>query len=234
MQNGLKRGSLIYRAVCSQTHKMIQKIGIFGTSGMARETQDIAQVLGFSVVFVASNSREMEEFKNKDQEVILESDIERFSDIPYVIGIGECATRRHIAIRFAGKIRFCNLIHPSATFGRGQRELIESKQGVIVCAGVRFTSNISIGDFTIFNLNATISHDCIVGDFVTVSPQSCVLGNVEIKTCAWIGAGSIINQGSNLSKRIIGENAIIGSGAVVLQDCDPRSTYVGSPARKVD
>lgn len=212
---------------------MIKRIGIFGTSGMAGESWDIAQDLGLSVVFVAKDQREMEKFNDKDQDAVLESDIGRFSDMPFVIGIGASAARRIIATQYAGKVRFCNLIHPSASFGRGQREHLDSKQGVIVSPGVRFTSNISIGNFTIFNLNATISHDCIIGDYVTISPQSCVLGNIEIKTGAWIGAGAIINQGKILSKRIIGENAMIGSGAVVLQDCDPNSTYVGSPARKV-
>lgn len=213
---------------------MTRRIGIFGTSGMARESRDIAQDLGLSVVFVAKDQRDLEEFNEKNQEVVLESDIGRFRDIPFVIGVGESAARRNIATRFASKVRFCNLIHPSASFGQGQREHIEAKQGVIVCAGVRFTSNISIGNFTIFNLNATISHDCIISNFVTISPQSCILGNVEIKTGAWIGAGAIINQGNSLSKRVIGENAMIGSGAVVLQDCDANSIYVGAPARKVE
>lgn len=212
---------------------MIKRIGIFGASGMARETQDIAHDLGYSAVFVVMNLQEIEDLKNGGQDAILESDIDRFSDMPYVIGIGECLARRNIATRLKGKIRFCNLIHPSATFGRSQREHIGSKQGVIVCAGVRITSNISIGNFTIFNINATISHDCIISDYVTVSPQSCILGNVEIKTCAWIGAGAIINQGTKLSKRIIGENTTIGSGSVVLRDCDANSTYVGTPARKI-
>lgn len=213
---------------------MTKRIGVFGTSGMARESQDIAQDLGFSVVFVAMNQRDMDELNDEGQDVVLESDIERFSDMPFVIGVGASAVRRSIATRYAGKVKFCNLIHPSASFGRGQREHLESKKGVIVSAGVRFTSNISIGNFTIFNLNATISHDCVIGDYVTISPQSCVLGNVEIKTGAWIGAGAIINQGNSSSKRIIGENAMIGSGTLVLQDCNPNSTYVGTPARKID
>jgi acetyltransferase-like isoleucine patch superfamily enzyme len=68
---------------------------------------------------------------------------------------------------------------------------------------------------------------------VTISPQACILGNVEIKSGAWIGAGATINQGTNLSKRMIGFNTIIGSGAVVLRDCDADSVYVGVPARKI-
>lgn len=212
---------------------MNKRIGIFGTSGMARETQVIANDLGYSVVFVARDPLELAAIQASGDDAMLESDIHRFHDMAYSIGVGGCVGRRKIANRFADEIKFCNLIHPSATFGRNVRENLEAKQGVIVAAGVRFTCNILIGDFTIFNLNATISHDCIIGDFVTISPQACILGNIEIKSGAWIGAGAVINQGTNESKLIIGENSLVGSGAVVLNDCDAKSVYVGIPARRI-
>jgi sugar O-acyltransferase (sialic acid O-acetyltransferase NeuD family) len=211
---------------------MTKRIGIFGTSGMAREASDIADALGLSVVFVARDSAELATFAEHGDS-ILESDMERFKDMPFVIGIGEGAIRRKIAAHFAGKIKFGNLIHPTAIFGRGQRELLERSQGIIISAGVRFTSNIVVGDFIIFNLNATVSHDCILGDFVTIAPQACILGNVEIKSRVWIGANATINQGTPVSKRMIGANALIGSGAVVLHDCDADSVYAGVPARKI-
>ena len=211
---------------------MTKRIGIFGTSGMAREASDIADALGLSVVFVARDSAELATFAEHGDS-ILESDMERFKDMPFVIGIGEGAIRRKIAAHFAGKIKFGNLIHPTAIFGRGQRELLERSQGIIISAGVRFTSNIVVGDFIIFNLNATVSHDCILGDFVTIAPQACILGNVEIKSGVWIGANATINQGTPVSKRMIGANALIGSGAVVLHDCDADSVYAGVPARKI-
>lgn len=211
----------------------MSRIGIFGTSGMAREAGDIAWELGLEPVYVARDKAELDAYKFSGK-IILESDINRYQDIGFVIGIGDNGIRQHIAQRYNNRLRFTNLIHPSASFGKGQRILLEAKQGVIVCAGVRFTSNILIGNFTIFNLNVIINHDCIIGDYVTISPQACVLGNIEIKSGAWIGAGAIINQGNSSSKRVIGENAMIGSGTVVLKDCDPNSTYVGSPARKIE
>lgn len=211
---------------------MNKQIGIFGTSGMARETRDIAYDLGLSVVFVARDSAELAAF-GEIGEVILETDIDRFRDIHYIIGIGEGSARKKIAARHTNAVKFANLIHPSATLGRGLRAQIEGRQGVIVCAGVRMTTNISIGNFTIFNLNSTVSHDSIIGDFTTVSPQACILGNVDVKNGAWIGAGAIINQGVNESKLTIGANSLIGSGAVILHDCDADSIYVGVPARKI-
>lgn len=211
---------------------MNKRVGIFGASGMALETRDIAHDLGLSVVFVVRDSTELAAFGDSG-DCMLETDIDRFRDIPYIIGIGEGSVRRKIAARYAKKVKFLNLIHPSATFGRGQRDQLECRQGVIVCAGVRMTTNISIGNFTIFNLNSTVSHDSIIGDFTTVAPQACILGNVDVKNGAWIGAGAIINQGVNETKLTIGANSILGSGTVILHDCDADSIYVGVPARKI-
>lgn len=211
---------------------MNKKIGIFGISGMAREARDIAELFGMSTIFIVGDEEDRKSFDGTE-EVILESDIDRISNIPFAIGIGDCAARRAIAQRYERKISFCNLIHPSASFGQNQRSQLESVTGVIICAGVRITSNVSIGKFTILNLNATVSHDSIIGSYTTVSPQACILGNIEIKSDVWIGAGAIINQGENERRRLIGQNTVIGSGAVVVDDCEPDSVYAGVPARKI-
>lgn len=211
---------------------MGKRIGIFGTSGMAREARDIAAELGMEAVLVARDAGELAAYRGKD-ELMLESEVARFADMPYLIGVGEGAVRRRIAARYAGQLRFGNLVHPSVTFGQGQRAHLDGRRGVIACAGVRFTCGISIGDFTIFNLNATVSHDCVIGDFVTVAPQACLLGNVEVGEGAWIGAGAVVNQGSNEVRMVIGPNTVIGSGAVVVRPCEADAVYAGVPARKI-
>lgn len=210
----------------------MSRIGIFGTSGMAREAGDIAWELGLEPVYVGRDQAERDACSFTGQ-VVLESDIDRYKDIGYVIGIGDNSLRQRIAQRYSGRLRFANLIHPSASFGKGQRELLETKRGVIVCAGVRFTNNIQVGDFCIFNLNSTISHDVVIEDFVYVAPGAHITGNVHIETRAWIGIGVSINQGNEHLKRRIGADTTIGSGAVVVNYCEPNAIYVGIPARRV-
>ena len=210
----------------------MSRIGIFGTSGMAREAGDIAWELGLEPIYVARDEAELHSCAFEGR-VILESDIDRYPDIGYVIGIGDNGIRQRIAKRNAERLNFVNLIHPNATFGKGQRELIEAKRGVIVCAGVRFTNNIQVGDFCIFNLNSTISHDVVIDEFVYVAPGVHITGNVHIETRAWIGIGVAINQGTENLKRRIGADTTIGSGAVVVKDCEPNAIYVGIPARRI-
>jgi sugar O-acyltransferase (sialic acid O-acetyltransferase NeuD family) len=210
----------------------MSRIGIFGTSGMAREAGDIVWELGLEPLYVARDLTELDAWAFADQ-VILESDIDRYQGIGYVIGIGNNIIRQQISRRYAGRLRFINLIHPSASFGKGQRELVDAKQGVIVCAGVRFTNNIQVGDFCIFNLNSTINHDVVIDDYVYVAPGANIVGNIHIETRVWVGTSVAINQGSEGLKRHIGANTMIGSGAVVVKDCEPNATYVGVPARRI-
>lgn len=210
----------------------MSRIGIFGTSGMAREAGDIAWELGLEPVYVARDKTELDAYAFQGQ-IILESDIDRYQDMGYVIGIGDNGIRQQIAQRYTGRLRFTNLIHPSASFGKGQRELLEAKRGIIVCAGVRLTNNIQVGNFCIFNLNSTISHDVVIGEFVYVAPGAHITGNVHIDARAWIGTGVAINQGTETRRRYIGADTTIGSGAVVVKDCEPNAIYIGIPARRI-
>ena len=210
----------------------MQPLGIFGVSGFAREVLDIAHELGFRGIFIARDEAERAGWHG-EHEVVLEQDIERYRDMPFTIGIGENAVRERVADRFGNRLRFANLVHPSATFGIGQRDVIEARRGVIVCAGVRFTNGIEVGDFTIFNLNATIGHDVIVEGFVTVSPGANISGNVHLGARCWIGTGAAINQGSPDRKLRVGADTMVGSGSVVVKDCDPAAVYIGVPAKRV-
>jgi sugar O-acyltransferase (sialic acid O-acetyltransferase NeuD family) len=210
----------------------MKRLGIFGTSGFAREVGDIADELGYQPIYIARDQSEQNAWSFPG-EVILESQVNDYRDIGFTIGIGENVIRQKIAKRFAGQLSFINLIHPSATFGQNQRRSIEAKQGIIVCAGVRFTNNIQVGDFGVFNLNATIGHDVIVSDFVNLAPGAHISGNVHIGARCWIGTGAAINQGNGNTKLHIGEDTVIGSGSVVVKACEPNSVYVGIPAKRI-
>lgn len=211
---------------------MTNEIGIFGTSGMAREASGIAFILGLDPIFIAKDETVLSETTDLGH-VILEKDLLRNAGLPCVIGIGNAGIRRSVAENYKNEVEFVNLIHPSATFGRGQRELVENSEGVIVAAGARFTCNTVIGDHCIINQNATIAHDCIIGSFSHVGPGANVSGNVSIGSQCWIGAGAVINQGTPRQMMKIGDDTQIGSGSVVTKNCHKHSVYVGVPARKL-
>jgi len=210
----------------------MKQIGIFGTSGMARETGDIAEALGLTPIYVTHDPIQREHWA-LTAELVLETDVERYNSLSFIIGIADPEIRKSIAQRFGHSLRFANLIHPTASFGNQQRQVLENSRGTIVAAGTRFTNGISVGEFCIFNQNTTIAHDSIIESFVHIAPGANVSGNVHIKEGCWVGAGAVINQGSELSKLKIGPKTTIASGAVVVSNCAAQSVYAGVPAQKI-
>ena len=75
------------------------------------------------------------------------------------------------------------------------------------------------------NLKVTVSHDCVIGDFVEVSPGVNIAGNCNI--------GNGVNIGTNatvIPKITIGVNSIIAAGAVVTKNVPPNVMVAGVPA----
>lgn len=209
----------------------MRSVFIFGTGGHAREVGDIARALALRPIFVAASDAEIAAWTWPD-DVVSEAGIDGLTGESYAIGVGDNHARKRVAARHSS-LDFANLIHPDASFGHGQRALIEARVGNVVFAGVRFTVDITVGDFCVFNLNATVSHDCEIGNFVTLAPGASLAGNVRVEDGAWIGMGAAVNQGQPDVKRIIGAETVIGSGAVVTRNCDPGDVYVGVPAKKI-
>jgi sugar O-acyltransferase (sialic acid O-acetyltransferase NeuD family) len=207
------------------------KLFIFGTSGFARETRDVAYELGWDCIFVYNSADSQVKLTSNDT-VISESEIDAVADEAFAIGIGNGRIRQRLVARFGGRLNFVNLIHPTASFGMEQKKIIERSRGVTICAGARFMNGIQVGDFTVFSLNSTIGHDVIVGNYVSVMPGANVSGYVEIEEFCWIGANAVINQGNENARLKIGAGTTIGSGAVVIKNCEPDSVYAGVPARK--
>jgi len=107
----------------------------------------------------------------------------------------------------------------------------EIGEGAILSPFTTVTSNVRIGRFFHANIYSYVTHDCVIGDFVTFAPGVKCNGNVTIGDHAFIGAGAILRNGSKNRPLRIGEGAVIGMGAVITKDVPPFTTVVGNPAR---
>lgn len=233
MPNGSKSAWSICPAASRRERiDTMKRVAIFGTSGMAREAGDIAYASGLRPIYVAHHKEDLGPGLGPD-DVIAEEECLKLHDVPFVIGIGDNAVRRRVASRYAGRLRFTNLIHPSATFGYRQRDAIEDRQGLVIAAGARLTNRVTLGDFTIVNQGVLIAHDVVVGEHVHLAPGCIISGNVHIGSGCLIGAGAVVNQGSSVEPLMIGPETVIGSGSAVIRSCDAGSVYVGSPARRI-
>lgn len=205
---------------------------IIGTGGHARDLASIADALAYRPVFVTRERATLDGWQGPDEIVLEEDAAERVTE-HFAVGIGENKARAAVAARLDARLNFPPLIHPDTSFGRGSREAAERSTGTVIFAGARFTSHVGIGDFATVNLNATLSHDVELGRFANVSPGASIAGNVRVGEGAWIGVAAAVNQGDDTRKLEIGAWSTIGSGAVVIRDCEPHSVYAGVPARKI-
>lgn len=138
-----------------------------------------------------------------------------------IICIGDNKIRLKLASMY-GAFDFAMAIHPATNIS--PRVILGT--GTIVMGGVLVNSGSVIGKHSILNSNASVDHDCILGDFVHISPNVTLCGGIHIGSGTHIGAGAVIIPGIK-----IGKGAVIGAGSVVIRDIPDHCTAVGNPAR---
>ena len=106
-------------------------------------------------------------------------------------------------------------------------------RGAILCHNSVISSQTQVGHSFHLGFGSYLAHDCQVGNYVTVGPQSTICGYVELQDFVQIGAGVVIKPGRRDLPLTVGEGSIIGAGAVVTKDVAPRTTIVGNPAREI-
>src|SRR3990167_3792796 len=114
-------------------------------------------------------------------------------------------------------------------------------RGTIIHAGVHIHDEVKIGEKCKIEAQGFIINGVTLEDDVFVGPQVCFTNDPKmdmkpdwkptktlVRKGAKIGAGARIIAGV-----MIGENSIIGMGAVVLKDVLAGETWVGNPARLI-
>jgi acetyltransferase-like isoleucine patch superfamily enzyme len=77
------------------------------------------------------------------------------------------------------------------------------------------------------NDHVHIAHNCRIGEGTIIGGAAYLSGSIQVGRNCWIAPNSSIRQ-----KLTIGDEAIVGIGAVVVRDVEARSTVYGNPARK--
>lgn len=209
----------------------MKKIAIFGAGGFGREVQMLIEKINtvnkeFEIIGFFDEGVQIGSLVNGLPVIGGIKELNDFNDYIYIaIAIGNPLTKKKIIESITNiNVQFPTLIHPNVEVGN----FVEIGKGSIICAGCIITVNIVIKDFVILNLVCTVGHDSIIGNYSSFMPGINISGEVEIEDCVYIGTGAkIINQLS------IGENTIVGAGAVVSKTLPANCTAVGIPAKPI-
>jgi len=144
-----------------------------------------------------------------------------------IITIGDNWTRHKMVEKIKAilpEFKFMTAVHPSATIARG----VTIGAGSVLMAGVVVNSDSKVGEFCILNTRSSLDHDCVMGDFSSLAPGVIAGGKVSIGAFSAISLGASIIHGVN-----IGEQTILGAGAVALTDIPDDCVAYGIPAKVI-
>jgi len=197
----------------------MKSICIFGAGGFAKEVACIAKPIAFIDIQAGKPILDIPvetiDFFEPDKHVA-------------IVAVGDPNLRDRIGARLSllkHGAQFANLIAPSAKI---LDKSVKYKCGAVICDGCILTCDISLGEHVQLNLNTTIGHDCVIGDYFTTAPGVHISGNCQIGHHVYFGTNSCTIEGISICDRVT-----IGAGAVVTKDITEPGTYVGVPARRI-
>lgn len=210
----------------------MKRIAIFGAGGFGREVKMLIDQINqqnSQYEFIGFYDDGVEEGSVVNGHKVLGglSDLAQVNEPTGVVfAIGNPIVKRRLVSKITNDhIFFPVLIHPNVLIGTDD---VTIGEGSIICAGCIITVNVNIGKHVILNLCCTVGHDTCIGDFSSFMPSVNISGEVNILSCVYGGTGAkIINQSQ------IGEETIIGMGAVVSKSLPAKCTAVGIPAKPV-
>lgn len=210
----------------------MKKIAILGAGGFGREVKTIIDAINkinptYDFIGFFDDGIEKGLLVNNYDVLGGISDINKYDeDLSIVVCIADPKIKKKVISKINNShIDFPSIIHPKASI---TDEFVTIGKGCIVCEGTIITCNIEIKDFIILNLMCTVGHDTVIEDYCSFMPSVNISGEVKIEQGVYVGTGAKI-----INLLDIGENTIVGAGAVVSKSLPANCTAVGIPAKPI-
>lgn len=210
---------------------MIQAVVILGASGHGKVVADTFRAGGVDVIGFLDASKP--KGTPWAQSVVLGGD-DALSDVlnahancGFFVALGDNSLRQRVVervLRETPQAKLATCVHPQAVVAA--EVLVEP--GVAVFAGAVIQPGCTLGQGVLVNTGASLDHDCRMEAYSSLAPGVTTGGNVLVEKGAVVSLGVKIIHGVR-----IGAHALLGAGALVLQDVPPCAVAYGIPAKVV-
>jgi sugar O-acyltransferase (sialic acid O-acetyltransferase NeuD family) len=214
----------------------MQSVAIYGAGGFAREAAWLVEACDGSrgayrvECFVDDEADRHGQHLNEIPVMGLQEAYSRFPDAMLIGAVGSPSLSERLMQNAAMEgLAFGTLVHTRVEISRW----VDIGEGTLICAGNILTTNIVLGKHVHINLDCTIGHDVVMGDYTTLAPGVHVSGCVRIGKRVYIGTGATLLNGTRDQPLVIADDVVIGAGACVTKRVDRGITVVGVPARPV-
>lgn len=199
------------------------RLAILGASGHGKVVAEIAELRGYEVIFFDDSFPD----KKKLEHWIINGNtnqlISRSNEFnAAAVAIGNNAIRAQKLGQLKAHFPLPTLAHPASSISL----YAEVAEACVIMAGAVVNPFATIGFGAIINTNSVIEHDCSIGEYVHVCPQTSLAGGVVLKDLVWLGLGSCVIQ-----QITIGTKTTIGAGSVVTHNIPAGNIAYGSPAK---
>ena len=155
-------------------------------------------------------------------------EIDRFPDARLLVCAGRGQTRRRIVDRLTDRgvvdDRYATVADPRVDVPATGRV----GAGTILLAQTVLTADVQIGRHVVVMPHVTLTHDDVVEDFATLCAGVTLGGDVTVGLAAYVGMNASVRE-----RTVIGPEATVGMGAVVLTDVPGGDVWAGVPARSL-
>lgn len=191
---------------------------IYGASGHSKVIVDIIEKSGNFIKELYDDDPAKKSLLN--YRVVSDKAVLSISEVEWLIAVGNNLVRKKIAT--GNSLLYGLAVDVNSNISK----TAEVDVGTVVMPGVTINSSTIIGKHCIMNTNASVDHDCILADYVHISPNATLCGGVTIGEGTHVGAGSVIIPGIHIGKWVT-----IGAGSVIIKDVPDHVTVVGNPGR---